>query len=283
MDISEIQNIIRNVKKSLFKNFNPHALGIMRFNLKGMGIQFKDHKIYSHGDDIRFIDWKILAKTNIPYSKSFDQERNIEILIFIDASCSMQIGYKGTSKLQVALDIAFLLYLLTQETKDKIHTVILGEQIIDIPKSSGNEGLIYLISKLKKLGIIDVQGKVSNTYHPVSDMTEDDKIKALLKIGLKRKQIILLSDFFNFIPKSSLYSLLYQQNIFAFKIVSPLDDLSKYPFGVFGYKANKSFSRAKAVFTKRNNDILELKLENKLKKIRVENKYLEEFLREIAK
>ena len=47
---------------------------------------FKEHQIYSHGDDVRFIDWKLLAKSQTPYIKTFEEERNVEISIILDAT-----------------------------------------------------------------------------------------------------------------------------------------------------------------------------------------------------
>lgn len=88
---------------------------MLKTNIKGTGLQFKEHQVYNFGDDIRFIDWKILAKTSHPYVKTFNEERNVEIVVVIDASTTMMTGYNGVSKLQAAIEICCLLYLLAKK------------------------------------------------------------------------------------------------------------------------------------------------------------------------
>ena len=105
MNYEEIQRIVGKVKKNLFKKFNDQSLGLLKSHLRGLGMEFKEHRPYSHGDELRFVDWKILARTMQPYVKVFEQERNLEILLVVDASLSMLLGFKGVSKLQAVIDI----------------------------------------------------------------------------------------------------------------------------------------------------------------------------------
>ncbi|MCH8329680.1 MAG: DUF58 domain-containing protein [Nanoarchaeota archaeon] len=52
----------------------------------GRGLTFKDHRIYSPGDDIRLIDWKVFARTDDLYIKTFEEERNLTAHIIMDSS-----------------------------------------------------------------------------------------------------------------------------------------------------------------------------------------------------
>ena len=78
MNISEVRKVVGRLKASLFKRANSHSIGMLKTNVRGTGLQFKEHQVYTHGDDVRFIDWKILAKTSHPYVKTFVEERNLE-------------------------------------------------------------------------------------------------------------------------------------------------------------------------------------------------------------
>lgn len=61
MDTSEVRKIVSNIKGSLFRNANSFSIGMLKSHFKGTGLKFKEHQVYSHGDDVRFIDWKMLA------------------------------------------------------------------------------------------------------------------------------------------------------------------------------------------------------------------------------
>ena len=137
MNINEVRKVVGRLKANLFKKANSHSIGILKTNIKGTGLQFKEHQVYSFGDDIRFIDWKILAKTSQPYIKTFNEERNVEIVVVIDASMTMMTGFNGVSKLQAAIEICCLLFLLAKETGDFIHALIVTDEIINVPKLSG--------------------------------------------------------------------------------------------------------------------------------------------------
>ena len=79
------------------------------------GLQFKEHQIYCHGDDVRFIDWKLYARTNTPYIKTFEEERNVEIIIFIDLSLSMLMGHRGIDKASGSNQYCMLNFIYWQE------------------------------------------------------------------------------------------------------------------------------------------------------------------------
>ena len=86
MDITKVRKTVGKFKASLFKKANSHTIGMLKTNYRGTGLQFKEHQVYNFGDDVRFIDWKILAKTNQPYVRTFNEERNVEIVVVIDAN-----------------------------------------------------------------------------------------------------------------------------------------------------------------------------------------------------
>src|SRR3989344_7355690 len=58
----------------------------------GRGMLFKDHRIYSPGDDIRMVDWKVYARTDNLYVKRYEEERNLAVHIIVDQSASMGFG-----------------------------------------------------------------------------------------------------------------------------------------------------------------------------------------------
>ncbi len=281
MNIVEIKKVAGRLKSALFKNSNSYSIGMLKSHFKGTGLQFKEHQIYSHGDDVRFIDWKMIAKTNRPYIKTFEEERNVEITVVIDAGVTMLSGFEGVSKLQAAIEICCLLYILARETGDYLHVIILGKKVTIVPKKNGDGGIVNLISALEKAGVIDENGDVILSADMGQEMmSHKEKIGVVMPHLVKRREIVMLSDFNDFFEESVLHKLVYRSNVHCFQILSPLDEAEKIPYSVF----SKSAETGKSRFAKLNFDgkkEFENPLGKKFKKLRVQERYLEEFIKEM--
>lgn len=281
MNIAEVKKVVSRIKASLFKNSNSYSIGMLKSHFKGAGLQFKEHRVYSHGDEIRFIDWKLYAKTNTPYVKTFEEERNVEIVVVLDATISMLNGYKGTSKLQAGIELICLLYLLSEETKDFIHVIVLKDKIINIPKKSGEAGIIQFVSILEREGILTSEGNVDIDIEYKNETKSEEIYKEIRKHMGRNKEIVLFSDFNDFMDKGDLNKLLYRRNVHIFQLVSPIDEAETIPYMIHSRKSQTS-KRGKM---KRVEMLVppeeKLNIGRKLKKLRVKERYLETFVKEM--
>ncbi len=278
MDLSLVKKTVSRIRSSLFKNSNSFSIGMLKSHFRGQGLQFKEHQVYIPGDDIRFIDWKLIAKTNNSYIKTFEEERNVEIMVLLDASPTMLMGYNGISKLQAAIEVCCLLYFLSHETKDYIHTIIIHDDVTVLPKATGESGATLFISELIALGIITSKGEVNiqRQFNYIADMKFDYNL--LLKHILKKREIVILSDLINLFDESVLKRIIYQRHIHCFKLLSPLDEVSRIPYtvsGIFNGKHNYT-----SVYSDELID-LESKFGKRVKKLRVDSRYIEEFVKEM--
>jgi uncharacterized protein (DUF58 family) len=74
------------------------TLGLHRSNLKGASVEFRQSRAYVPGDDPRRLDWRVLARTDRPFVKEYDEETNLRCVIAVDASGSMAYGGDGGEK-----------------------------------------------------------------------------------------------------------------------------------------------------------------------------------------
>lgn len=283
MKLNDVRKTVSQIKASLFKNSNSFSIGMLKSHFKGSGLQFKEHQVYTFGDDVRFIDWKMLAKTNHPFVKTFEEERNVEITVVLDASRSMLSGINGVSKLQAGIEITCLLYLLASETDDYVHVIVMGDEIIDIPKSQGDKGISYLISFLEKYGILDEKGKVEIERKQVLEsLPEDKKLKSILKHTGKNREVVIFSDFIDFIDSSSLKRLIFRKNLHCFYMETPLDRQIDKPISIFSKgKEVKSKPSYQTVFSIKERE-LNVELGKKVKKLDISERYLESFIKEMV-
>lgn len=280
MDLKEVHKVVSKIKTSVFKKSNHFAIGALKSHFRGSGLQFKEHRIYDHGDDVRFIDWKLLAKTNNPYIKTFEEERNVEIVIILDVSPTMFYGYNNISKLQASIELCCLMYLLAKETQDVVHILIKGKEITYLPKKSGDEGITALINVLQRLDILTEHYKVNVDYYEDAKSHEFKSEAELMKHLGRKKEVVIFSDFLNFLPEDALKRLLYKRKIHAFSILSPIDLTTKLPFSVHAKLMNSDDS----TFVETNIDGLKLRelLKNRIKPLRVDESYLDGFVKEMV-
>ena len=280
MNINEVRKVVGKIRANLFRKANSHSIGMLKTNVKGTGLQFKEHQVYNFGDDIRFIDWKILAKTSHPYIKTFNEERNVEIVVVIDASSTMMTGFNGVSKLQAAIEICCLLYLLAKETSDFVHALIVTDEVINIPKLSGDRGITHLISTLEEKKILTAKGQVNIERHFDENVDSKQKYLSIMKHLSRKREIILLSDFNEFISLDILKKLLFRSNVHCFQLLSPLDEAKSLPYSLHAAASAKS-SPTLGKYDFAGKKDLANEFGKKFKRLRIQEKYLENFVKEM--
>src|SRR5580765_157567 len=83
--------------------------GAYRSVFKGAGIAFEEVREYQPGDDIRSIDWNVTARMGHPFVKRFVEERELTVILLLDASASQQFGTLFQQKREVAAELAAVL------------------------------------------------------------------------------------------------------------------------------------------------------------------------------
>ena len=63
--------------------------GMHKSPLKGSSVEFADYRQYVKGDNLRYIDWKVLGRTDRYYIKQFEEETSLRVQVIIDSSGSM--------------------------------------------------------------------------------------------------------------------------------------------------------------------------------------------------
>jgi len=282
MNRTNIQTIVAKLKTNLFRNSNSYSVGMLKSHFKGMGIHFKEHQIYSYGDEIKFIDWKIFAKTNVPYVKRFEEERNVEIAVIIDASMTMFYGFNDISKLQVSIEICCLLYLLAEQSKDVVHAIIVADDIISVPRARGDEGIVRLITLLKRKGIIDIDGNVSRNYRSIKSVNQNEVSQIMMKEIGKNREVVVLSDFNDFLDVMNLKRILCRKNVHCFQVISPLDEAESLPYSIFTADHGDLEGRGRlSNVNLYKKDELKGTFGKNFKKLKVHDRYLEEFVKEM--
>ncbi|HMI61808.1 MAG TPA: DUF58 domain-containing protein, partial [Puia sp.] len=87
---------------------------------KGRGMSFREVREYAAGDDIRFIDWNVSARFNHPFSKLFEEERELTVMLLVDVSASSLFGTVHARKKDLITELCAVLAFSAINNNDKV-------------------------------------------------------------------------------------------------------------------------------------------------------------------
>lgn len=123
--------------------------GEYRSSFRGQGLDFDDFREYQHGDEIRFIDWKITARMNEPFVRKFHEERELCVMLAVDISGSADYGSVKWSKREIAAEAAAILGFSALHNGDKVGLMLFADDaLLHIPPAKGKRHLLRMIREI---------------------------------------------------------------------------------------------------------------------------------------
>lgn len=231
---------------------------------KGQGIEFAEVREYQYGDDIRAIDWNVTARYNHPYVKVNEEERELNVMLAVDASRSGAFGSHDKFKSEIAAEICALLAFSAIKNNDKVGLLVFTDNIEKyIPPRKGRGHVLRVIREILY-------------FKPLSYKTNIRiGLEYLLK-GLKRRSIVfVVSDFDdeNFIKP--LQVLNQKHDVIAIQILDKREE-ELPPVGLLKLQDAESLEEVWVDTTNRNfrqiyTDLVEQKRQNFVKETKSMN------------
>ena len=161
---------------------------------KGRGMDFAESRAYMPGDDIRAMDWKVTARTGLPHTKVFQEERERPILIWTDLRPAMFFGTRGRFKSVMATEIASLLIWKSWLDGDRAGGMIVGaEKHIEVRPARSKAKILHLLQHLADYS----QALFHQAGQPNSPSNESlaQSWKRLRRVVSPGSQVYIVSDF----------------------------------------------------------------------------------------
>jgi uncharacterized protein (DUF58 family) len=137
---------IRKIQIITSRMANALSTGQYRSAFKGRGLEFGEIREYHAGDDIRFIDWNVTARTGHLHVKKFIEERELTILFLMDLSPSSRFGTVHSLKNQLAAELCALLAFTALKNNDKIGMLLFTDRVEKfIPPQKGSRQALRII------------------------------------------------------------------------------------------------------------------------------------------
>ena len=158
-------------------------IGLHKSPYHGFSVEFSEHRPYGFGDEIKYIDWKLLAKTDKLYIKQFEEETNLKSYILFDKSASMGYSSKDNiNKFEYAKTLSASLSYLMIKQQDAVGLTMFDNKInTSIAPRSKTSHLNVLLNSLHKSKVRG-ETKISPILHSLAESIK------------KRGLIILISD-----------------------------------------------------------------------------------------
>jgi uncharacterized protein (DUF58 family) len=100
--------------------------GLYASVFRGQGMNFEETREYQPGDEIRYMDWRVTARTGTPHLKVFREERERAVMLCVDTGAHMRFGTRGTFKSIQAARAAALLGWAASINKDRVGALLYG-------------------------------------------------------------------------------------------------------------------------------------------------------------
>lgn len=181
---TELIRKIRQIEIRTRHLVNESFAGEYHSVFKGRGMEFDEVRPYLPGDEIRMIDWNVTARMGQPYVKRYKEERELTVMLMVDASASGDFGSVNRFKRDLAAELTAVLAFAATTNNDKVGLMIFTDQVeLFIPPRKGRRHVLRLI---RELLAFEPRAKGTDIKHAL------DRINRLLK---RRSIIFLVSDF----------------------------------------------------------------------------------------
>lgn len=157
--------------------------GMHRSPYHGFSVEFTEYRQYTSGDDPRYVDWRVFARTDRYYIKKYEDETNLRVHLLADQSRSMDYGSRGYTKGVYAATLAATLAYFLHLQGDAVGLMTFDEQVREyLPARHRTGHLRQLMLALER----PATGNSTDLLAPI------ERISGLIR---KRGMVILISDF----------------------------------------------------------------------------------------
>jgi uncharacterized protein (DUF58 family) len=164
-----------------------YVSGVHRSPFHGFSIEFAEHREYTPGDDLRYLDWKVFGRTDKYYLKQFEEETNLVCHLLLDTSESMSYRSEAAtmSKLEYAQRAAAALAYLVLHQQDSVGLVTFDSEIRRLVRASSNPSHLKDILQVMEQTTAERKTSTGPIFHSLAERLK------------KRGIVIVLSDLFD--------------------------------------------------------------------------------------
>ncbi|WP_243745639.1 DUF58 domain-containing protein [Segetibacter sp. 3557_3] len=268
-----IEDILKKVRALEIKSkrlTNHLFTGEYHTAFKGRGMSFKEVREYQPGDDTRFIDWNVSARMGHPYSKLFEEERELSVYLLVDLSASSLFGTFRQNKKDLIIEICAVLAFSATTNNDKVGIIFFSDKVEKfIPAKKGKDHILYIVRELINYQPHAADTHIINALQYLNSVTRHKSIVFILsdfadagyqdalRVAAKRHDVIGLQVYDKRDEHLPQIGLLQVMDSETGKMVL-LDTNDTYTRFKYNQQFNKILDDAKAAFRKSGADLMQV-------------------------
>ncbi|MBN9352275.1 MAG: DUF58 domain-containing protein [Chitinophagaceae bacterium] len=204
--VKELEIISRRITTHLFSGQYHSAF-------RGKGMRFKEVREYYHGDDVRFIDWNVSARYSHLFTKVFEEERELTVILMVDISKSSLFGTSQRRKRDLITEVGAVLTFSAINNNDKVGVIFFTDKIEKyIPPKGGKNHALYIVRELL-------------TAHPQNGKTNISEALHFFNRNTRQKSIaFIMSDFIDDNYESGLKVIAPRHDVIGLHVYDKMDN-----------------------------------------------------------
>lgn len=201
--------LMQGTQLNLRKKFSGRVRGERMSQRKGVSIEFADYREYSEGDDLRHLDWNVLARLGQPVTKTYQDEEDLVVYLLIDTSSSMDFG--NPTKWFTAQKTAAALAFASLSAGDAVAVRPLGTKVAPLGIVRGRTGYVKVSKWLESM-------------LPSGDRSLDSDMKLFANTAERLGLVVIISDFLDLSVVNSIRSIAAKgHEVWMIQILSDLE------------------------------------------------------------
>lgn len=201
------------------QDISHRQLGDVSSIYRGQGMDYEESRHYQSGDDPRYMNWQLTARSGQHFMKVFREERQPGAFILVDRRCSMRFGTQQRLKVTQAVRVAAITAFAAQQYNYSVAAIIVAEKQIWFKQSHNKQSVVDFIHHAAK------PVAVATDNQKMNEPKLHDILRTLEAIVTKGTSIYLISDFQDLTEESQavLFSLAASHQVHAIHIVDPAE------------------------------------------------------------
>ncbi len=180
----EVLRKVRRLEIRTRRLVDENLAGSYHSMFRGRGMEFAEVREYCPGDDVRTIDWNVSARMGHPFVKKFTEERELTVVLVVDASGSEGFGTGASTKMAISAELAALLAFSAIRNNDRVGLLLFSDRVERfLPPRKGRE---HALRVLREVLAVEPAGRRTRI---------GQALEYLQHVVRKRAVVFLISDF----------------------------------------------------------------------------------------
>jgi uncharacterized protein (DUF58 family) len=220
--LGEADRLLRRLEWKVLRRLDGLLEGDYRTLFRGQGLDLADLREYQFHDDVRYIDWNVTARIQVPHVREFQQDRDINVWFLLDLSGSVHFGAGEFSKRDLLIAFVALMSRLLTRHGNRVGAIVCGDTVDTvIPARSGRQQVLQLVHRL-------LSRPARPAGRPARAQGETDLAQLFHRAGsmMRRRSLVFVVSDFIAAPgwTEPLGQLVQRHEVLAVRLTDPLEE-----------------------------------------------------------